>query len=82
MQVRLTCVGHQLCQNSCPLPLQEISDDLGRHRSDAQVNNTPCTVLRGPDEVVTQWHKLQVGDLIKVCIDTASGCEKLHARYT
>ena len=78
VQVEKHCLWKQLAQQStwllqttcsktrCLLPLQEISDDVGRHRSDAQVNNTPCTVLRGADEVATQWHKLQVGDLVKV----------------
>ena len=47
--------------------IQEISDDLGRHRSDAQVNNAPVTVLRGHEEGTTQWKHLQPGDLVKVC---------------
>ena len=47
--------------------IQEISDDLGRHRSDAQVNNAPVTVLRGHEEGISQWKHLQPGDLVKVC---------------
>ena len=47
--------------------VQEISDDLGRHRSDAQVNNADVTVLRGREEVISQWKHLQPGDLVKVC---------------
>ena len=47
--------------------IQEISDDLGRHRSDAQVNNAPVTVLRGREEGISQWKHLQPGDLVKVC---------------
>ena len=48
--------------------LQEIADDLGRHRSDAQINNAPAVVLRGREEVHTQWHHVQVGDVVKVCL--------------
>lgn len=47
--------------------MQEISDDLGRHRSDAQINGADVTVLRGHEEVVSQWKHLQPGDLVKVC---------------
>ena len=47
--------------------MQEISDDLGRHRSDAQINNSNVTVLRGHEEVISQWKHLQPGDLVKVC---------------
>ena len=50
--------------------VQEISDDLGRHRSDAQINNSGVTVLRGHEEVISQWKHLQPGDLVKVCITT------------
>ncbi len=39
---------------------------MGRHKSDAQVNNAPVTVLRGHEEVVSQWKHLQPGDLVKV----------------
>ena len=46
--------------------LQEIADDLGRHRSDAQINNAPAVVLRGREEIHTQWRHLQVGDVVKV----------------
>ena len=46
--------------------LQEIADDLGRHRSDAQINNAPAVVLRGREEVHTQWRHVQIGDVVKV----------------
>lgn len=48
--------------------VQEISDDLGRHRSDAQINNSCVTVLRGHEEVLSEWKHLQPGDLVKVCL--------------
>lgn len=41
---------------------------MGRHRSDAQVNNAFVTVLRGHEEVLSQWRHLQPGDLVKVGI--------------
>ena len=40
---------------------------MGRHRSDAQVNSSPVTVLREHEEVASQWKHLQPGDLVKVC---------------
>ena len=48
--------------------VQEISDDVGRHRSDAQVNGATVTVLRGHEEVQSQWKHLQPGDLVKVSL--------------
>ena len=46
--------------------VQEISDDIGRHNSDAQVNSATVTVLRGHEEIQTQWKHLQPGDIVKV----------------
>ena len=57
--------------------MQEISDDLGRHRSDAQINNSDVTVLRAHEEVVSQWKHLQPGDLVKVwtpCLPATKSC--------
>ncbi|KAL3133538.1 hypothetical protein ABBQ38_007389 [Trebouxia sp. C0009 RCD-2024] len=44
--------------------IKEISDDLGRHRSDAQINNSCVTVLRGHEEVLSEWKHLQPGSQI------------------
>eukprot|EP00891_Asterochloris_glomerata_P006425 jgi/Astpho2/6425/e_gw1.00093.28.1_t len=50
--------------------VKEIADDLGRHRSDAQINNAPAVVLRGREEVHTQWRHVQIGDVVKVYRDS------------
>ena len=65
--------------------LQEIADDLGRHRSDAQINNAPAMVLRGREEVHTQWRHVQVGDVVKVWLLTQhppSTCAASCSRVT
>lgn len=49
--------------------VQEISDDIGRHNSDAQVNSALVTVLRGHEELQSQWKHLQPGDIVKVSPD-------------
>ena len=37
-----------------------------RHRSDSQVNNRRSWVLRGKELVEERWHKVVVGDIIKM----------------
>ena len=37
-----------------------------RHRSDAQVNNRVSYVLRHGDLVEERWHKVSVGDIIRL----------------
>ncbi|XP_076466035.1 phospholipid-transporting ATPase ID-like [Babylonia areolata] len=41
-------------------------DDIQRHRSDAQVNNRTSYVLRNGEIVEERWHKVSVGDIIKL----------------
>ncbi|KAK7116641.1 hypothetical protein V1264_002281 [Littorina saxatilis] len=41
-------------------------DDIQRHRSDAQVNNRTSMVLRNGEIVEERWHKVSVGDIIRL----------------
>ncbi|XP_076443578.1 phospholipid-transporting ATPase ID-like [Babylonia areolata] len=46
--------------------IKEAIDDFQRHRSDAQVNNRTSYVLRHGEIVEERWHKVSVGDIIKL----------------
>ncbi|XP_015918063.1 probable phospholipid-transporting ATPase IM isoform X1 [Parasteatoda tepidariorum] len=46
--------------------LKDAIDDFQRHRSDSQVNNRLSRVLRGGRLVDERWHKVQVGDIIRM----------------
>ncbi|XP_054724801.1 phospholipid-transporting ATPase ID-like [Uloborus diversus] len=46
--------------------LKDAMDDLQRHRSDGQVNNRLSRVLREGRLVDERWHKVQVGDIIRM----------------
>lgn len=46
--------------------LKDAIDDIQRHRSDSQVNNRLSRVLRCGDLVDERWHKVQVGDIIRM----------------
>ncbi|XP_060085914.1 phospholipid-transporting ATPase ID-like [Ylistrum balloti] len=46
--------------------LKDAVDDFRRHRSDGQVNNRLSFVLRDGKLVEERWHKVVVGDIIKM----------------
>ncbi|KAF8787869.1 putative phospholipid-transporting ATPase IM like protein [Argiope bruennichi] len=46
--------------------LKDAIDDFQRHRSDSQVNNRLSRVLRGGKLIDERWHKVQVGDIIRM----------------
>ncbi|KAL8613377.1 hypothetical protein ACOMHN_057097 [Nucella lapillus] len=46
--------------------MKDCIDDYQRHRSDAQVNNRTSYVLRHGEIVEERWHKVSVGDIIKL----------------
>ncbi|KAK7116639.1 phospholipid-transporting ATPase ID-like isoform X2 [Littorina saxatilis] len=46
--------------------IKEAIDDFQRHRSDAQVNNRTSMVLRNGEIVEERWHKVSVGDIIRL----------------
>ncbi|XP_023211422.1 phospholipid-transporting ATPase ID-like, partial [Centruroides sculpturatus] len=46
--------------------LKDAIDDIQRHRSDSQVNNRLSKVLRRGRVVEERWHKVQVGDIIRM----------------
>ena len=41
-------------------------DDIQRHRTDRQVNNRKSQVLRKGQLVEEKWHRVQVGDVIRM----------------
>jgi hypothetical protein len=53
------------CQNR-EAGIQELLDDVRRHKSDSVVNHRLVTVLRASGEVQARWQDLRVGDIIKV----------------
>ncbi|XP_029649206.1 phospholipid-transporting ATPase ID isoform X2 [Octopus sinensis] len=46
--------------------LKDLVDDVQRHRSDNQVNNRISSVLRDGQMVEEKWHKVVVGDIIRM----------------
>ncbi|XP_046439096.1 probable phospholipid-transporting ATPase IM isoform X3 [Daphnia pulex] len=46
--------------------IKDAYDDFQRHRSDSQVNNRKSHVLRNGKSVEERWHKVQVGDIIRM----------------
>lgn len=46
--------------------IKDLLDDIRRHRSDNQVNNRESYVLRNGEFVEERWHKVVVGDIIKM----------------
>ncbi|XP_013396894.1 phospholipid-transporting ATPase ID isoform X2 [Lingula anatina] len=46
--------------------LKDAIDDIQRHRSDNRVNNRLSSVLRNGQLVEERWHKVEVGDIIKM----------------
>uniref|UniRef100_T1K886 Phospholipid-transporting ATPase n=1 Tax=Tetranychus urticae TaxID=32264 RepID=T1K886_TETUR len=46
--------------------IKDAIDDIQRHRSDNQVNNRNSKVLRNGKLVDERWHKVQVGDIIRI----------------
>jgi len=46
--------------------VKDIYDDVGRHKSDKRVNNREAHLLRDGRIVFEAWHKIKVGDIIKL----------------
>ncbi|XP_074604533.1 ATPase phospholipid transporting 8B [Brevipalpus obovatus] len=46
--------------------IKDAIDDIQRHRSDSQVNNRNSKVLRNGHLLEERWHKVQVGDIIRI----------------
>ncbi|CAE1294793.1 E7.6.2.1 [Acanthosepion pharaonis] len=46
--------------------IKDLVDDVQRHRSDNQVNNRISCVLRNGKMVEEKWHKVVVGDIIRM----------------
>jgi len=46
--------------------IKDFYDDYQRHRNDSQVNNRKSLVLRNGKAVEERWHKVKVGDIIRL----------------
>ncbi|XP_059775166.1 phospholipid-transporting ATPase IK [Balaenoptera ricei] len=43
---------------------RDLVDDIGRHRSDRNINNRPCQILMGKSFLWRKWKNLCVGDVV------------------
>ena len=46
--------------------IKDAYDDVQRHRTDRQVNNRQSKVLRRGQLIDEKWHRVQVGDVIRM----------------
>ncbi|CAF0707238.1 unnamed protein product [Brachionus calyciflorus] len=56
-------------------------EDVLRHRSDREINNTPVRILRDGKFVEKKWRHIKVGDIVEVLADQTFPCDLvlLHA---
>ena len=45
---------------------KELYEDIQRYRSDKEVNNRKCTVVKGDRQESKRWGDIRVGDVVKV----------------
>ncbi|XP_064031363.1 phospholipid-transporting ATPase IK [Pogoniulus pusillus] len=50
--------------------LRDLIDDIGRHRSDRNINSRPCEILSGRSFRWQQWRDLCVGDVVRLRRDS------------
>ncbi|KAM8939292.1 phospholipid-transporting ATPase IK [Pelodytes ibericus] len=46
--------------------IKDLIDDIARHRSDNDINNRPCDILKGKSFCREKWKDIQVGDIIRL----------------
>ncbi|XP_018419228.1 PREDICTED: phospholipid-transporting ATPase IK [Nanorana parkeri] len=46
--------------------IKDLIDDLARHKSDKDINNRPCEILKGESFFWEKWKDIQVGDIIRL----------------
>ncbi|NXS84646.1 AT8B3 ATPase, partial [Erpornis zantholeuca] len=51
--------------------LRDLIDDIGRHRSDRNINSRPCEILTGRSFRWQQWRDICVGDIVRLHKDSA-----------
>ncbi|NXK70268.1 AT8B3 ATPase, partial [Sylvietta virens] len=51
--------------------LRDLIDDIGRHRSDRNINSRPCEILAGKSFRWQQWRDICVGDIVRLRKDSA-----------
>ncbi|NWI38057.1 AT8B3 ATPase, partial [Picathartes gymnocephalus] len=51
--------------------LRDLIDDIGRHRSDRNINSRPCEILAGKSFRWQKWRDICVGDIVRLRKDSA-----------
>ncbi|NWS31058.1 AT8B3 ATPase, partial [Polioptila caerulea] len=51
--------------------LRDLIDDIGRHRSDRNINSRPCEILAGKSFRRQKWRDICVGDIVRLRKDSA-----------
>uniref|UniRef100_H3BD35 Phospholipid-transporting ATPase n=1 Tax=Latimeria chalumnae TaxID=7897 RepID=H3BD35_LATCH len=46
--------------------IKDLVEDVARHKSDTEVNNRPCDILKGQSFIGMKWEDIQVGDVIRL----------------
>ncbi|XP_073451623.1 phospholipid-transporting ATPase IK-like [Aquarana catesbeiana] len=46
--------------------IKDVIDDFARHKSDKEINNRPCEILKGKSFFWEKWKDIQVGDIIRL----------------
>ncbi|CAF0999134.1 unnamed protein product [Brachionus calyciflorus] len=52
-------------------------EDILRHRSDREINNTPVRILKNGTFVEKKWKDIKVGDIVEVLADQTFPCDLL-----
>ncbi|NWX37677.1 AT8B3 ATPase, partial [Notiomystis cincta] len=50
--------------------LRDLVDDIGRHRSDRDINSRPCEILTGRSFRWQRWRDIRVGDIVRLHKDS------------
>ncbi|NXD01031.1 AT8B3 ATPase, partial [Certhia familiaris] len=50
--------------------LRDLIDDIGRHRSDRNINSRPCEILAGKSFQWQKWRDICVGDIVRLHKDS------------
>ncbi|NXU41547.1 AT8B3 ATPase, partial [Drymodes brunneopygia] len=50
--------------------LRDLIDDIGRHRSDRDINSRPCEILAGKSFCWQRWRDICVGDIVRLRKDS------------
>uniref|UniRef100_A0A8C5TVG8 P-type ATPase N-terminal domain-containing protein n=1 Tax=Malurus cyaneus samueli TaxID=2593467 RepID=A0A8C5TVG8_9PASS len=60
--------------------LRDLIDDIGRHRSDRNINGRPCEILAGSSFRWQKWRDICVGDIVRLRKDSVVPADLLLLR--